>query len=341
MPLLPREVTEGPLAPVYLVTGTEPLLVERSAAAVEERALPEVAPASFNASHHRASDADAEDAIAAARTPPMMAERRLVVVRELEAGTDAFFGALDAYLADPNPQTILVLSGRGFPAVRKGGRNWSALVGGKAKKAGVVIKLGDRDADPVAFAREHALALGHELEPEAARLLVALAGTDLSTVARQVDKVTLYVGPGARVDPAAVSEACSALAETEVWDLTAAVARRDGEGALLALQRLLAQEVAEHQILGLLGWQLRVILKVAEAVRQGRPESEVQQAAGRLSRDAYRKLRGAVGPGTPGAAEALEALARANRLLNSARVQGGRILEAFVLQVTDVPTAAR
>lgn len=341
MSLLPRELVDGALHPVFLITGAEPLLVERAALAVEERALEQAAPVSFNASRHRASDADAEDAIAAARTPPMMAALRVVAVRELEAGSDTFFAALDAYLAAPSPTTVLVLSGRGFPAVRKGGRNWSALVGAKAKQQGLAWKFGERDADPVAFVIAQAEALGHPLAADAARLMVALVGTDLSTLSREVDKATLYVAPGAPVDAAAVSAACSAIAETEVWDLTAAVARRDGEGALTALRRLLDQEVAAHQVLGLLGWQLRVILKVAEAVRRGLPEAEIQQAAGRLSRDAYRKLRGAVGPRTPGAAEALETLARANRMLHSSRADEGRVLEALLLQLTDPPSAAR
>ena len=82
---LTLDVTAGKLAPVYILASAEPLLVDRALAAIREAAVP-AALRAFNEDSVDGRGASASRILAAARTLPMMAERRLILVRDLADG---------------------------------------------------------------------------------------------------------------------------------------------------------------------------------------------------------------------------------------------------------------
>jgi len=77
------EVKSGQARPVYLVTGEEQYLVERVLTAIRASVVGGGI-AQFNEERFVAGETDADRVISAARTLPMMAKQRLVVVRSLE-----------------------------------------------------------------------------------------------------------------------------------------------------------------------------------------------------------------------------------------------------------------
>lgn len=328
-----RTGTEASVVDVYLVTGVEALLVQQAVDGIMAQVMPLIGPPAFNLATYRCSEGGAVEAVGTARTLPMMAGRRLVVVREIEQGDDTFFQAVEDYLGNPSDMTTLVLAGSGFPKVVKGGRSWGGRIPKRVEACGKVIKYAAKDVDPVGFAMGRARDLGHSLSRDDAMLLTDLTGRDLSVLARELDKAALYADPGAPIDAHVIGAACSALAEKEVWDLTAGIAGRDPEAALGALHRLMEQGDAPHRLLSLVVWQLRLTLRVGELVRKGVPDDRIRSEV-RMRSDVYRKLRRALGKDSRGAADVLERLARANRSMNSARSGDRRVLEALVLELT-------
>src|SRR5687767_11370010 len=105
------QAERGELGPLYLVLGEETHLAGEVLRALRKAALAGPA-AGFNDDRFAASDTTAESVIGAARTAPMMAQRRLVTVsgldkwdaRETAEGLDA----LATYASDPVPSTTLV-----------------------------------------------------------------------------------------------------------------------------------------------------------------------------------------------------------------------------------------
>lgn len=266
MASLQEQIASDPARAVWLILGKEPLLVERAVSSIVEAVTPMCGPPAFNVFSGRLSDGDADEALTTARTVPMMSERRLVVVAELEKGKNAFFESLLGYLEDPSPTTTLILHGTGYPPVVKGGRSWSKKVATAVGKVGVSHKFGDRDVDPQRFAVAHATELGHKLGRREAKLLVDLVGSDLGRVAREVEKAALYVPSGDPITADAVVEACSMLAEAEVWDLTAGIVGRDPNQALACLHRLLEAGESPHRLLALVMWQMRTVLRDRKSV---------------------------------------------------------------------------
>ena len=110
------DLREGKLAPVYLVAGEERHLALDVVRAVRDVALAGATPG-LNEEQMVAGEVTARAVLSAARTLPMFAKRRLVVLRSLErwdahgekkANSEALDQLAD-YLDDPSPSTVLLL----------------------------------------------------------------------------------------------------------------------------------------------------------------------------------------------------------------------------------------
>lgn len=313
-----------------VILGPDRTLVERAVERIVARVRPEAEPASFNVVVADMGASDGAMAVGTARTLPMMAARRLVVLRGLETATEATMAALMAYVEAPSESTVLVASGTGWPKVVKGGRAWATV----APKAlgDALYKFSEEDANPVGWARAHASSLGVTLGLAEARLLVYLTGPSLARLEREVEKLALLAPEGGTIEAGLIHEATAALAEPVVWDLTTGLATRNAALALPALHRLLAAGEAPHRLVALILWQLRTVLRYADLVRRRAPEAELR--ALRLRPEVAGPVREEVQRGGLLASGVLDRVARASRQMNRARAGADRVLEALVLELT-------
>ena len=226
---LKKAMQDGAFAPVYYFHGEDDFLKDEAVRRLVARAV-DPATRDFNLEQRRGSELDAETLGSLLATPPMMAERRVVVVREVGALKKDARAALDRYLARPASDTVLVLV---------------APCGGKADKA-----LCDRAAavefDPLKpdvllkWIEQRAGELGATITPRAARLLQEAVGSDLAQLHAELDKLVSYTR-GAAIDEAAVSDAVGVRHGETMADLLDRVAERDAPGALAVLPHVLQQ----------------------------------------------------------------------------------------------------
>ncbi|MBW2212814.1 MAG: hypothetical protein JRF48_00005, partial [Deltaproteobacteria bacterium] len=93
--------SKGSLDPVYVLVGTERLLIERVVDAVR-KAVDSMGAPGFNVEVFDGKGLDAARVISAARTLPMMADTRLVLLRHMDAMTPTEQTKLVEYLDDPS-----------------------------------------------------------------------------------------------------------------------------------------------------------------------------------------------------------------------------------------------
>lgn len=322
------------LDPVYVVLGDALPLVERATHAIQAAVLPRVGLPAFNHSRYRASEPNAVTAFSAARTLPMMADLRLVELRDLQEASNDLFGALVDYLAAPSSGSVLLVVGTGFPKVEKGGSNWGARVKNALKGHGRLIQISSEDASPVRFVVETAAARGKQLGLREAELLVEVVGADLGRLQQEVEKLALFVGEADRIDADAIQAAGSLLAEAVIWDLTTGLAARDPELALGSLHRLQAAGDDARKLLGMIAWQVRELLRAKELIEGGASDRDVTSKV-RLRWELYKRVRPVLADGFPDAADLLRRLATANRQMNSHRAGADRILEGLVLEMLE------
>src|SRR4051812_30518692 len=95
---------EGPL---YWICGKERFLVDRAVTGIKERVL-DPRTRDFNYDLFYAKEAGAPRIVGAARTLPMMAKRRLLIIRDADALDAKGLEPLIPYVGDPAPESCLV-----------------------------------------------------------------------------------------------------------------------------------------------------------------------------------------------------------------------------------------
>lgn len=316
------------LQPIYVLLGDEGLAVSRAEAMVADAALAGGG-ASFNKDTFRAGEDNAAEALSVARTLPMMARRRVVILREAEAAPAALLQSLAEYFGSPNPSTVFIVSGSKWPAPSDG-KDWGRRAEGVARKGGLVLRLKAQDQDPAAFAVEAAAELGCTLGRREAALLVERVGSNLGRLQLEIAKAATWLGGGGPLTAEVLEEVCSLLAEAEVWTLTDALVTGNADRALETAHRLMEDGEPPHKLLSMVAWQFRQLLRLQDALRSGRSASDagVRMRYGKL-RAAEQALRRRPLDGV----RVLETLTAANQAMNSHRAGHRRIFEGLVLEL--------
>ena len=126
---------------------------------------------------------------------------------------------------------------------------------------------------------EQAARLQLTLDIAAARVLIARAGDRQQRLLRELEKLSLEAGPGARLTAQEVEEACASSSERKAWTLADALVAGDRAGALRALLELRSQG---ERIAGL-SYQIVRRLKDANEIATGLAAGEPPaQIKGRL-----------------------------------------------------------
>ena len=170
--------------PAYYLHGDDDFLKED---AVRQLITAAVDPATrdFNLDVRDGATLDAESLSSLLGTPPMMAERRMVLVRDAAAIKKGVRVALDRYLDTPASDVLLVLVA---PAGEKGAPD-------KALAARVtVVEFDPLTGDRVTKWITHfaTTVLGAGITSDAAELLQRAVGNDLPALAAELDKLTSY-----------------------------------------------------------------------------------------------------------------------------------------------------
>jgi DNA polymerase-3 subunit delta len=238
--------------------------------------------AAFNVQRIHAGDGGAESAIAAARTVPMMARRRLVIVTGVdkwdkdkrEDDTRAHpLDVLADYAMKPVDSTLLLLVASKINGARRLMR--------AAKKDDFLVSCDPlRRHELPGWIRSTARTMGHEIAPGAADALAELCGPELGPVLDALERLSLYVGNAARIDEQAVAATITRVRLEDVWSLVDAVAARDLDTALGALSDVASSRDEGPRLLGAIGSRIRQLVKFEAARRAGQPASEAAKAVG-------------------------------------------------------------
>ncbi|MBW1713353.1 MAG: DNA polymerase III subunit delta, partial [Deltaproteobacteria bacterium] len=229
---LRQDLKAGRFAPVYLFHGQEPYLIDRAWEATLE-ALPGSAADDFNLEILAASEVSPEEVTGRLAQLPLLGGRRVVAVKHLEKVKAEWLEGLLKVLENPLPESHLVLTAAKQVDART--RFFKA-----ADKAGAVVQCrtpGEKEL--LAWLDEEAKARGKTFGPQAKMLLVTRVGQNLTDLAGEVEKLSLFVHPAGEISPEAVKAASAAWRGYTNFDLGDAVGRRDGLTALAILHHLL------------------------------------------------------------------------------------------------------
>jgi len=316
---LRAELAAGKLRPAYLLAGEEALLRDESVAAIRAAALGAAAN-DFDFERLDGERIGAGQLLDALRALPVLAPRRLVVLREPEARkgrSEGLAEALAAALGElaGQSQTLLVVLAARIDRRSSWVRAFAepcALVACDPPKAGKAV---------AAFATGEARRQGIALGPGAAEALADAVGPQLLRLRSELEKSSMLAGPGQRVTREHVLAAVSSVADEKVWDLTDATFEGRSADAIAALASLLGGGVPAPVVLGALASQLR---KLARA-RAGEAPSGHPMQVRRIEAQARRQSLPRLLAGLRAAEEADE------RLKGRGSLPAELVLERLVL----------
>ncbi len=265
-------------------------------------------------------------------------ERRVVIVENADALRDAAF--IHAFPAET--ALVLVTTERVGPRRRarakKDEPSGADLVGAVEAAGGRVVPVARLLPDQVpAWIRARAQLAGARLEPPAVSELASACGSDTDRIEQEIAKLRAYAGD-APVTAAMVRDLVPGAIETEVFDLTRAVVRRDARSAVGVLERLLDDGQAPQQILALLVWQFRVLLFASRL----RSDADAEKAARAIRSSAGAILRWRADARRIGLADitrAYEALYAADLAIKQGRTEPEDALMLCVLDLCGVANA--
>jgi DNA polymerase III subunit delta len=260
--------------PAYYFYGDDDFLKDETVRRLIDAAV-DRATRDFNLEIRRASELDAELLGSLLATPPMMAERRALVVRDVTGLKKDARALLDRFLESPPSDVLVVLTSPG---------------GGKPDKV-LCERVTAVDFEPLSGPRvtkwimhyvAHALAA--DITHDAVSLLQDVVGDDLAQLKTELDKLASYAESGT-IDEGAVSAIVGVRREETLGSFLDAVARRDAASAMKRLPGLLQQpKLSGVQIVMALATQTL-------ALAWGRAQRDRGTSVGRLTSEFYSLLK--------------------------------------------------
>ncbi len=278
----------------------------------------------FNFDQLRGAEVTADELASLTATPPMMAEQRVVVVRDAQGLSPKAREVVEAVAAAPPAGLVLVLSAVIPPASK-------AKFYDELKKRAVSTEFAPLDPnDAPGWMMDSASELhGVELDAEAARAVVAAIGADLGMLRSELAKLVAYAGDRKRITLDDVRAVGGSVPRQDRWAWFDLVAERRFRDALATLPTLLeAGENAVGLVIGIGGQLLKVGIVCAGG--QGALERELKPFQRWMTKRIVPQARRWT---LPEVDAALGELLRTDRLLKSASLTDRQAMEELLLRL--------
>lgn len=215
-----RDLKAGRYAPVYILMGDESYYIDKIADYIAENALGQDE-RDFNQTVVFGADTTAAQVADIARGYPVMAQRRVVIVKEAQALRS--LDALERYFEHPLNTTVLVICHKNGTIDRR------KKVVGKAEAVGVVFESKKkRDYELPAFIESYLRARHVAIDPKSASMVAEHIGTDLSRLISELDKVMISLpDDNRRVTPEIVEREIGVSKDFNVFELKSAIIERN------------------------------------------------------------------------------------------------------------------
>ena len=267
-----KSLENGEFAPLYLLCGDEPYLVERAVKKLLDRAV-DPGFRDFNLNVFYGNECKGDEVFSASQTLPMFAELRVVLVKK---GGELSAGAMDVllpYLQDPCPSTCLILQADKVDGRKKFFADF--------KKRGEVVEFKrpyENQLGP--YVRDEVRAAGKKIDSAAAELLAYLVGNNLQELVSQIEKLCIYCGKKELIGVAEVQAIVSDTKVESVFEFTDALGAKDAGRALRMLTTLLGDGEVPIRILGGVAHHYRQLWKVRELLNRKVPFADLAKVSG-------------------------------------------------------------
>ena len=264
---LMAEISAGDIRPFYLLHGDEEYERETLVAALTEVLAPDQA-RDFNLDIIRSEHFDLLDFLQLYEAYPMMAQARLVILRDAQDLTADQCRSLERVLGTPVETSRLLVVGQKVDMRRK-------LFRELARRGRAVEFKPPYENQVPQWIQRHAKREGIQIEAQAIQLLSQYAGAKPRELVSEIEKLVSYAGTPITV--ATVEQVAGITRGASVFDLADAIGKGQGEMAQQLLHRFLSQGEEPSRAVAMIARHFRLLLKARDLL--GHPVSREEMAS--------------------------------------------------------------
>jgi DNA polymerase-3 subunit delta len=258
------------------------------------------------------------------QTLPFLGNRRLLVIREIQKFEE--WKHLTAYLKDPNPSSLLLMTSS------------------ELKRSSAQFKALSANAQISELRRPYGKALikwvvdrfqkeGKKIDAQLAEILIQTGGEDLGILSTEIDKVVLSAGNSEKITHGDLAVSVPGGVEI-VFNFLDALGDRNSTRAMSSLKTLLMNDSPPEYLVHMMAWHYRQLLRGAELVKSGLSPTQAAVKMGKKYSSLKEKFARQLGRTTEGdLVKALEILADCDLALKRGHVPQGVLLDRAVLEL--------
>ncbi|GAX90676.1 DNA polymerase III subunit delta [Effusibacillus lacus] len=256
-----QEIKQGVIRPIYVLYGTEQLLIREVVEAIEQAVNPGD---SLNTLRFHCDETPVQVAVQEAETLPFLNDRRLVIVQNAvfftgskSARNDHDLDMLLRYLENPASTSTLILT---VYADKLDERKKITKAAQKSGKVVPFFPLKEQELLDWILARTSRARVA--ITREAIARLVLTSGSSLSFLSTELNKLSLYAGENGTIDEETVDLLASRTLEQDIFVFVDEVVRLRTEQALRLMEDLIKNKQAPIYLLFMITRQVRIMLQV-------------------------------------------------------------------------------
>lgn len=257
-----EQLNKGTLASVYLIFGEEKYLhddlIERIINISLNTGLKE-----FNFDVFYANETPVDKIINAARSYPMMAERRVILVKDIQHIKSAELKYLANYIEHPSKSSSLILT---MTEKSKSSKLFNMIL-----EHGVAVECRQLyDNEIPGWVENYLKSKRLDIDRQAILLLQAHVGNSLLNMVNELEKIEINIYPSTKITLADVQNVTSISKQFNIFELCNAVGEKNFAKAITILNKLLEQGEPPTGVIIQLIRHIVNLLKVKESIHQGK-----------------------------------------------------------------------
>lgn len=247
------DLKKGKYQPIYFLHGEEGYYIDAITKYIEQNALTDAEKA-FNQVVMYGKEVDFKNVVDNARQFPMMAQRRVVILKE--AKDMRSLDKMESYFERPSDQTVLVIAHK---HKKLDGRSKLSKV---LKKNAVVFESKSvRDYKIAEWISSYVSEIGFKIDGRSSMLLGEYLGTDLSKITNEIAKLIVNLEKGSTIDAKLIQEKIEISKDFNIFELQNALGKRDVAKSFL-ITNYFAKNIKKHPLVMLNSSLYNYFLKV-------------------------------------------------------------------------------
>lgn len=252
-------------SPVYFFYGEEDFLLEEGVASIVDGALKE-SEKSFNLDIVYGSEVDVKHLVALASAFPMLAERRVVVVREFDKLSNK--EPLVSYVSHPSPTTSLV--------ILSSKPDFRLKIYKIMKESAVLVESKPLyESEIPQWIEQRVHQRGKEISPRACQLVQNYVGRSLREIHNEIEKLFIFVGDRKTIDDNDVNEVVGMSRQYNFFELQNAFGMKDISRALEISEHMLGAGEQPVGMVAMLARYLQKLWIIREALSRQTPKQDI------------------------------------------------------------------